>query len=54
MAEVEENPRFRRAMYLMILALLVGYVGFKAWNLSVAFDAWGAQPIEGPVTGAAK
>ncbi|MBQ4823524.1 hypothetical protein J4729_03005 [Leisingera sp. HS039] len=50
----EENPRFRRAMYLLILALLAGYAGFKAWHLSVAFEAWDGQVLEGTVSGAAK
>lgn len=50
----EENPRFRRSMYLLILALLTGYAGFKAWHLSVAFEAWNGQVLEGTVSGAAK
>lgn len=54
MRQAEENPRFRRAMYLLILALLAGYIGFKAWHLSVAFDAWEGQPLEGVVLGPAK
>lgn len=54
MALTEEDPRFRRNMYLLILFLLVGYIGFKAWHLSVAFEAWGNQPLEGEVVGAAK
>lgn len=54
MSQAEENPRFRKAMYLLILALLAGYIGFKAWHLSVAFDAWENQPLEGAISGAAK
>lgn len=54
MPQAEEDPRFRRNMYLLILCLLVGYIGFKAWHLSVAFEAWGNQPLEGEVAGAAK
>ncbi|MBQ4808834.1 hypothetical protein K3555_04500 [Leisingera sp. M527] len=54
MPQAEENPRFRRAMYLLILALLTGYIGFKAWHLSVAFDAWENQSLEGAISGAAK
>ncbi|UWQ78373.1 hypothetical protein K3725_13760 [Leisingera sp. S132] len=50
----EENLRFRRMMYLLILALLAGYAGFKAWHLSVAFEAWNWQVLEGTVSGAAK
>lgn len=50
----EENPRFRRTMYLLILALLAGYAGFKAWHLSVAFEAWDGQVLEGSASGAAK
>ncbi|WP_271949891.1 hypothetical protein [Ruegeria faecimaris] len=41
-------------MYLMILVLLVGYIGFKAWHLSMAFEAWEGQAIEKAVPGAAK
>ena len=54
MPQAEENPQFRRAMYLLILALLTGYIGFKAWQLSVAFDAWEDQPLKDVVSGAAK
>ncbi len=54
MHQAEENPRFRRAMYLIIMVLLVGYIGFKAWHLSMAFEAWEGQAIEGAVPGAAK
>ncbi|MDC0657370.1 hypothetical protein N6L27_05120 [Leisingera sp. SS27] len=53
-SQSEENPRFRRMMYLLILALLAGYAGFKAWHLSVAFEAWDGQVLEGTVSGAAK
>ncbi|WP_275041640.1 hypothetical protein [Leisingera sp. ANG-M7] len=41
-------------MYLLILALLAGYAGFKAWHLSVAFEAWDGQVLEGSASGAAK
>lgn len=41
-------------MYLMILALLVGYIGFKGWHLSIAFEVWEWQEVEGPMPGAAK
>ncbi|WP_281286276.1 hypothetical protein [Ruegeria faecimaris] len=41
-------------MYLMILVLLVGYIGFKAWHLSMAFEAWEGQAIAKAVPGAAK
>jgi len=54
MPQAEENPRFRKAMYLLILALLAGYLGFKAWHLSVAFEAWDGQELDGVVSGAAK
>jgi cell division protein FtsB len=54
MHQAEENPRFRRAMYLMLLLLLIGYIGFKAWHLSMAFGAWEGQAIVGDVPGAAK
>lgn len=54
MSQAEESPGFRRAMYLLILALLAGYIGFKAWHLSVAFDAWEGQPLEGMALDAAK
>lgn len=50
----EKEPKFRRAMYLMILALLVGYIGLKSWHISVAFEAWENQPLDGSLTGAAK
>ncbi|UWR91387.1 hypothetical protein K4K96_11780 [Phaeobacter inhibens] len=54
MSRAEQDPRFRRTMYLLILALLAGYIGFKAWHLSVAFDAWENQSLEGAISGAAK
>ena len=54
MAEAEENPRFRRMMYLLMLALLLGYLGFKGWHLSIAFEAFKDQPLEGSTAGAAK
>lgn len=54
MPQAEEDPKFRRAMYLLILMLLAGYIGFKVWHLSVAFEVWGNQPLDGPVAGAAK
>ncbi|WP_264212327.1 hypothetical protein [Leisingera thetidis] len=54
MPRAEENPRFRRAMYLLMLALLAGYIGFKAWHLSVAFEAWDGQRLEEEAPGAAK
>lgn len=54
MAKAEENPHFRRAMYLLILVLLVGYIGFKAWHFSVAFEAWEHQPLDSVISGAAK
>ncbi|MFY0681651.1 MAG: hypothetical protein JXR13_13845 [Thalassovita sp.] len=54
MTETEDNPRFRRAMYLMIMFLVLGYLGFKAWHLSMAFGAWEGQMIQGSLPGAAK
>ncbi|WP_162798644.1 hypothetical protein [Sulfitobacter sp. SK012] len=54
MAEAEENPRFRRAMYLLMFVLLLGYLTFKGWHLSVAFEAFKDQALEGPTAGAAK
>ena len=54
MPRTEDDPGFRRAMYLLIFLLLAGYVGFKAWHLTLAFEAWDSQPLETPVVGAAK
>ncbi len=50
----EKEPQFRNAMYLLMLALLVGYFGLKSWQISIALEAWKTQPLAGPVVGAAK
>ena len=51
---IEKEPHFRNAMYLLMAALLVSYFGLKAWQISIAFEAWETQPLDGPVVGAAK
>lgn len=53
MAEASERDRrFRRSMYAFISALLLGYLAFKAWHISVAIDVFDGQVIE--AEGAAK
>ncbi len=53
MAEASERDRrFRRAMYGLIGGLLLGYLAFKAWHISIAIDVFDGQVIE--AEGAAK
>ena len=53
MAEASERDRrFRRSIYALIGALLLGYVAFKAWHISIAIDVFDGQAIE--AEGAAK
>lgn len=54
MRRIEKDPRFRTAMYLLILTLLLGYVGVKTWHIRLAIAAYDGQAIEGGTKGAAK
>jgi|GEM_PF-2640093 len=48
------DQRFRRSMYLFIGALLLGYLAFKAWHITIAFEAFDGQVIDAGNLGAAK
>lgn len=50
----ERDRRFRRLIYGVIGALLIGYLAFKAWHVSVAIEAFEGQVIEADGLGAAK
>ena len=52
--KAEEDPKFRRLMYAMILALLVGYIGLKSWHVMIAMDAYQGQVLSEDTKGAAK
>ena len=53
MAEASERDRrFRRSIYAIIGALLLGYLVFKTWHISIAIDIFDGQIIE--AEGAAK
>lgn len=55
MAEASSrDQRFRRSMYLLISALLLGYLAFKAWHITVAIEAFDGQVINAEGQGAAK
>lgn len=55
MAEASERDlRFRRLIYAVIGALLIGYLAFKAWHIRIAIDAFEGQVIEADGLGAAK
>ncbi len=41
----EENKNFRNIMYGLMIALLLTYVGYKAWHLSLAMEMFEGQGI---------
>ena len=41
-----ENKSFRNLMYVMMFALLVSYIGYKFWHVSLALDAFEGQEID--------
>lgn len=45
MPATDETPPFRRAMYVFMLLLLIGYGGFKSWHILVALEAWEGQSL---------
>lgn len=50
----ERDLRFRRSIYAVIGALLIGYLAFKAWHVSIAIEAFDGQVIDADGRGAAR
>ncbi len=48
------DQRFRRSMYLLIGALLSGYLAFQAWPITIAIEAFDGQVIDADGQDAAK
>lgn len=47
------ESRFRRGLIAFLVLLLVSYLAYKAWHISLALDAYQGQVLQG-TTGAAK
>jgi hypothetical protein len=54
MDRTEKEPRFRKKMFALIGALLMGYIGIKTWHVSVALDAYQGQVLDHSIVGVAK
>jgi len=50
----EREKKTQRVMYILLITLLLGYLGFKSWHISVALDSYDGQVLERDITGAAK
>lgn len=42
----EENKSFRNLMYIMIFTLLLSYIGYKFWHVSLALNAFEGQEVD--------
>ncbi|MCG8490528.1 MAG: hypothetical protein MI743_02840 [Sneathiellales bacterium] len=42
----KENKSFRNGMYALLLFLLVAYIGYKVWHLSLAIEMLQGQEVE--------
>lgn len=55
MAErTDHDRRYRNRMLVLIGVLLLSYIAYKGWHISISLDAYDRQQIEGPKNGAAK
>jgi len=50
----EREKKTQRVMFVLLATLLLGYLGFKYWHITVALDSYEGQVLETDITGAAK
>ncbi len=48
------DQQYKKRVLLLIAAIFIAYLGFKAWHISVSLEVWKNQELETPVQGAAK
>lgn len=54
MATAERERKSQRIYWIMIAALLIGYIAIKSYHVALAIQVYDGQPLTVDTTGAAK